>query len=91
MGSNILCGVLTFSPRLDPRLIADRLITRDVEFVAVYRNDKAETVALFSLAGRNADPISASRFVQEQRLAFGSDLIRASAGQSLSRTINIPD
>lgn len=91
MSSDILCGVLTFSTRLDPRLIADQLVSDGMEFVAVYRNDNAETIALFSLADGVADRRSASRFMAKQRLAFGPDLIRASAAPSISRTIRIPD
>lgn len=90
MQRNIICGVLTFSTRLDPRHVADRLVASDMEFVAAYRNDAGETVVLFSLAGGLVGRNPIARFVDKQRLDFGTDLLEASVGKSISRTIQIP-
>ena len=90
MEPSILCGVVTFANGLDPRLIADRLLRFDTEFVAVYKNAGGETIALFSLASMTEQEMSASRFVDELRSDFGPRLIQSSVGRSVSRTINIP-
>jgi hypothetical protein len=89
METDILCGVLKFSSRLDPRLVADKIATSDAEFVAAYKGGHGETIVLFSLGARSGRDMVA-RFVKRQRLAFGADLIEASAGLSLSRTIRLP-
>jgi len=71
-------------------MILDQLTNSKMEFVAVYRNDRAETVILFSLVTKAARDASPSRFAALQKSVFGSDLLKASVGQSISRTITIP-